>query len=235
MAWEAPGVVSGDAAASRILAEESANTFMSKVYRWMFAGLALTGVTSYVVASSQELFSAIAPFMMPLFIAELVMVLAFSFLASKVNSAVAAAMFLAYAFMNGLTFSVLFIVYTQASLFSTFAITAGMFGAMSIYGTVTKKDLTSWGSFLFMGLIGIVLAGLVNLFLQSPAVSWVASLAGVLVFTGLTAYDTQKLRNMQSSAAYASAGSMAIQGALMLYLDFINLMLSLLRLMGKRR
>ena len=235
MAWETPGAVSGDVGASQILAQESANAFMAKVYRWMFAGLSLTGVTAWVVAANPSLFEAVMPLALPLIVAELVMVLAFTWLASRVSTPVAAAMFLIYAFMNGLTFSVLFYVYTATSIYAVFGITATMFGAMSVYGTVTKKDLSSWGGFLFMGLIGLVVAGVVNLFLQSPAISWVASLVGVVVFTGLTAYDTQKLRQIHANSGFSSAGSLAIMGALVLYLDFVNLMLYLLRLFGRRR
>src|SRR5207253_226313 len=130
---------------------------------------------------------------------------------------------------------VLFMVYTQTSIGSVFGITSVMFGAMSVYATVTKKDLSSWGGFLFMGLIGLIVASVVNIFLASPAVSWIASCAGVVIFAGLTAYDTQKLRQIHASSGYSSAGSLAIQGALVLYLDFINLMIYLLRLFGRRR
>lgn len=235
MAWETPGAVTGDVGTSQVLAEESANAFMAKVYRWMCAGLALTGVTAFVVAASPALLEAVMPLWLPLIIGEFVMVLAFSWLAPRVGTGAAAAMFLAYSFMNGLTFSVLFIVYTASSIYSVFGITAVMFGAMSIYGTVTKKDLSSWSMFLFMGLIGLILSSVVNLFLQSPGMYWVISCVGVLIFVGLTAYDTQKLRKMHADSGYASTGSLAIMGALVLYLDFVNLMLYLLRLFGRRR
>src|SRR5262249_42373608 len=152
MAWEtpgAPGAVTGDAAtASQVLAQESANVFMARVYRWMFAGLALTGVTAFVVASSPALLEVVMPLWLPLLIGELVMVLLFSWLAPRASTGTAAAMYLAYSFMNGLTFSVLFLVYTSSSIGAVFGITAVMFGAMSVYGTVTKKDLSSWGMFL---------------------------------------------------------------------------------------
>jgi FtsH-binding integral membrane protein len=177
----------------------------------------------------------VLPLWLPLIIAEFVMVLAFTWMAPRASTPVAAGMFLVYAFMNGLTFSVLFLVYTGGSIAATFGITAAMFGAMSVYGTVTKKDLSSWGGFLFMGLIGLIVAGVVNVFLQSPAMNFVVSLVGVVVFTGLTAYDTQKLRQIHANSGYSSAGSLAITGALVLYLDFVNLMLYLLRLFGRRR
>jgi len=218
-----------------ILAEESARTFMAGVYRWMVAGLAVTGVTAYVVASSPALLNAIMPLWLPLVIGQLVLVLAFSWLAPKVSTPVAAAMFLAYAFATGLTFSVLFLVYTATSVYGAFGITAGMFGAMSVYGTVTKKDLSSWGAFLFMGLIGVILASIVNIFTHSSALSWVISCAAVVIFTGLTAYDTQKLRAIHANSGYSSAGTLAINGALILYLDFLNLFLHLLRIFGNKK
>lgn len=221
--------------ASSVLAEESARAFMNRVYAWMAFGLALTGGIAFVVASSEQLLSLVLPVFYPLMIVEFVVVLAFSFLQSRVSGPVAAALFIAYAVLNGLTFSVLFLIYELGSVGLVFGITAGAFGAMSVFATVTKKDLSGWGSFLFMGLIGIVLAGIVNLFLRSPMVTFVSSCVGVLVFAGLTAYDTQKLRRFHANAGYASSMSLAISGALMLYLDFINLFLSLLRLLGRRR
>lgn len=221
--------------ASSVLAEESARAFMNRVYAWMAFGLALTGGIAFVVASSESLLQRVLPVFYPLLIVEFVVVLAFSFLQSRVSGPVAAALFITYAVLNGLTFSVLFLIYELGSVGLVFGITAGTFGAMSVFATVTKKDLSGWGSFLFMGLIGLVLAGIVNLFLRSPMVTFVSSCVGVLVFAGLTAYDTQKLRRFHASAGYASSMSLAISGALMLYLDFINLFLSLLRLLGRRR
>lgn len=210
--------------------------FMSRVYAWMTAGLALTGVTSLAVASNPVWMHSVMAVRTPLLVGSFLLVLAFSFLAHKVNAAVAAMMFLGYAFTMGLLFSFLSVVYAPTAIFSALAITGGTFFALSLYGTITKKDLSSWGTFLFMGLIGIIIAGLVNIFVQSAAVSFVASCASVLVFAGLTAYDTQKLRQMHYQlAGQTSAGSLAISGALTLYLDFINLFLSILRLMGSRR
>jgi uncharacterized protein len=225
----------GISSAASVLAQESASAFMAKVYRWMVAGLALTGVTAAFVASNQAILSVVLKLYTPLIIGELVAVMALSFLAPRVSGAVAALMFLGYAFLNGLTFSVIFLVYQLGSIATAFFITSAMFGALSVYATVTKKDLTGWGTFLFMGLVGMIIASVVNLFLQSDLVSWVVSCVGVLVFSGLTAYDTQKLRSMHATSGYASAGSLAVTGALVLYLDFINLFLSLLRLLGRRR
>jgi FtsH-binding integral membrane protein len=146
---------------------------------------------------------------------------------------VATLLFLGYSLLNGVTLSIVFLVYTAESIGSTFVVTAAMFGAMSVYGYVTKKDLTSWGSFLFMGLIGVVIASVVNIFLRSDSVSWVVSAIGVIVFTGLTAYDTWKLKEL--AAAGHEGRKPAILGALTLYLDFINLFLMMLRFMGGRR
>jgi FtsH-binding integral membrane protein len=238
MAWETPEAQAPELLGSssrQILAEESARAFMARVYQWMVAGLAVTGATAFAVAHSEAALSVVLPLTLPLSIVTLIMVFGFSFLAPKVSTPVAAAMFLGYSLMNGLIFSVLFLVYAQTSIYMAFGITAATFGAMSVYGTVTKKDLSSWGSFLFMGLFGIIIASVVNLFMHSSGLSWVVSCAAVVIFTGLTAYDTQKLRAIHASSGYASAGTLAINGALILYLDFINLMLALLRLLGRRR
>ena len=218
-----------------ILAEESSRSFMQRVYAWMTGGLALTGVTALVVASQPQLMVMVSKLMWPLIIGQFVLVLGFSALARKVSTPIAALMFLGYSFTTGLLFSTLFYVYTSGSIASTFFITAGAFGALSVFGLVTKRNLSAMSTFLFIGLIGLVIAGVVNIFLHSEMLSFVASCAGVLVFAGLTAWDTQKLKTMHASAGYNSAGSLAINGALMLYLDFINLFLYLLRLFGRRR
>lgn len=235
MAWQTPGSDVGIRSNNEILTDEAARTYMGAVYRWMVAGLAITGITAVAVASNAQLQQMVMGFYLPLIIGEVVLVLALSFLARRVSGPVAGLMFVGYAFMTGLTFSVLFLVYRLGSIGSTFFITAGAFGALSIFGTVTKKNLSSWSTFLFMGLIGVVLAGVVNLFLHSSGLSFVIACAGVLVFAGLTAYDTQKLRENHASMGHKSRGSAAITGALILYLDFINLFLMLLRLLGNRR
>jgi FtsH-binding integral membrane protein len=173
--------------------------------------------------------------MFPLLIGELLLVLALSWLAPRINGGVAATLFVVYAGLNGLTFSMLFLVNQLGSIGSAFLLTAGMFGAMSAFATVTKKDLSTWASFLLMGLIGVVLAGVVQMFWRSEGFSFVWSCASVVVFAGLTAYDTQKLRRLHAGSGYSSAASLSITGALMLYLDFVNLFLALLRLFGKRR
>lgn len=221
--------------ASQALASESARVFMQRVYWWMCTGLLLTGGVAFAVASSQQLTALVMPLFMPLLLVELGVVFAFSFLSSRVSGPVAAAMFLAYAVLNGLTMSVIFMIYELGSIGSAFVITAGTFGAMSIYGTVTKKDLTSWGSFLFMGLIGIIIAGVVNMFMRNSMMDFIISCAAVVIFAGLTAYDTQKLRKHHANSGFSSAMSLSITGALMLYLDFVNLFLNILRLIGRRR
>ncbi len=221
--------------ASAVLAQESAGVFMAKVYRWMVAGLALSGATAWYVATNQALFSLVMGLYLPLVIAELAVVFIFSMLAPRLSGVVAGAMFLGYSFLSGLTFSAIFFRYNLGSITTAFLVTSGMFAALSVYGTVTKRDLSGWATFLFMGLIGIILAGIVNIFVGSTMMSFVITCATVVVFSGLTAYDTQKLRELHASSGFASVGSLAVRGALVLYLDFINLFLAILRLLGNRR
>ncbi len=220
---------------------EVLNAFMRGVYQWMAGGLALTAVTAYMVASSPSLVQAIFgnPILFwGLIIAEFGLVMAISAGISKLSGSTASILFLVYSGLNGVTLSAILLAYTQSSVVGTFVICAGMFGAMSVYGMVTKKDLTSLGSFMFMGLIGIILASLVNIFLKSPGLEFAISGIGVLVFVGLTAYDTQKLKVMGQSAPMDDATAIrrgTILGALTLYLDFINLFLMLLRFFGQAR
>ncbi|NJD91888.1 MAG: Bax inhibitor-1/YccA family protein [Geobacter sp.] len=212
------------------------NTLIRQVYAWMGLGLAITAIMSLVMVSSPLLIKAIVTnrlLFYGLMIGELALVFTLSAAVNRLSNSVATLLFLGYSLLNGVTLSIIFMVYTAESIGSTFVVTAAMFGAMSVYGYVTKKDLTSWGSFLFMGLIGVVIASLVNIFLRSDAVSWVVSAIGVIVFTGLTAYDTWKLKEL--AAAGHEGRKPAILGALTLYLDFINLFLMLLRFMGGRR
>lgn len=212
------------------------NTLVRQVYAWMGAGLALTALMALITVSTPALFMGIVGNKLVfygLMIGELILVFTLSAAIGRLSTGVATLLFLGYSALNGLTLSVVFLVYTADSIASTFAVTAAMFGAMSLYGYVTRRDLTSWGSFFFMGLIGIVIASLVNIFLKSNAVSWVVSAIGVVVFTGLTAYDTWKIKAL--ATAGAEGRKPAILGALTLYLDFINLFLMLLRLMGGRR
>ena len=212
------------------------NDLTRKVYAWMGAGLAITAFMALVTLSSPAIFNAVLGnklIFYGLIIGELALVFTLSGTINRLSAAVATLIFIAYATLNGITLSVVFLAYTANSITSTFVITSGMFGAMSIYGSMTKRDLTSWGSFLFMGLIGVVIASVVNIFVGSSTVSWVVSGIGVILFTGLTAYDTWKIKGM---AAQGTEGRKpAIIGALTLYLDFINLFLMLLRFTGNRR
>ena len=219
----------------RILAESSAATFMARVYRWMFGGLALTAAVAFGVATNAQAVATVAGLFWPLAIAQLGLVFALTWAAPRVSGPVAALMFLGYSLLTGLTFSSLFIVYKLGSIAGAFVITSGTFGALSLYATVTKKDLSAWGTFLFIGLIGVILAGVVNIFVHSGMMAFVINCAAVVVFAGLTAYDTQRLRMMHASSGYKSAQALAITGALMLYLDFINLFIRILMLMGRRR
>ncbi len=221
-------------------ADIETRNFITHVYQWMSAGLALTGMIAVYMAANPGMILALARnqlLFMGLLGGELVLVIALAGWVKKMSATTAAGAFLFYAALNGVTISTIFLIYTASSIGATFFVAAGMFGAMSVYGAVTKTDLTSMGNFCFMGLIGIILAGLVNIFLRSPAVSWATSILGVLIFTGLTAYDTQKLKamNVLGNEGTDEDKKEAISGALTLYLDFINLFLSLLRLMGRRR
>ncbi|MHB8877220.1 MAG: Bax inhibitor-1/YccA family protein [Myxococcaceae bacterium] len=235
MAWETPGVQPLGQSASQVLMEESARTFMARVYRWMFAGLAITGAAAVFTATSPALMEFAFNMRWVLFGAELALVLGLSWAAPRLSGAVAGLLFIAYAAMNGLLFSFLFFMYELGSIGQAFFLTAGVFGALSVYGTVTKKNLSAWRTFLFMGLIGVVAAGVLQMFVQSSGLGFVWSCACVVVFAGLTAYDTQKLRQYHASSGYSSAASLSIVGALILYLDFVNLFLALLRLIGRRR
>ena len=210
--------------------------FMAAVYRWMTFGLALTALVAFSVATSETALRLILGNRLVFFgliLAQLGLVIALSAAATRLSAATAGGLFLLYSALNGVTLSVVLLVYTGASVAMAFVSTAGTFAAMSIYATVTRRDLSSWGSFLFMGLIGVVIASVVNIFLHSSMVTFVVSCMSVVVFTGLTAYDTQKLRAF--ARAGGGSGAMAVNGALALYLDFVNLFLALLRLFGRRR
>ncbi len=214
--------------------------FMLRVYNWMAAGLAITGLVALATASSEAMMGFIfnnSLVFFGLIIAELGMVFWLAGYIQRMSAKMAQGIFVGYSVLNGLTISSIFLAFTSSSIASTFFITAGTFGAMSLYGYTTKKDISSWGSFLFMGLIGIVIAGIVNIFLQNEMLNFVISCVGVLVFVGLTAYDTQKIKQMNILGNEGSEEDTkeAISGALILYLDFINLFLMLLRLFGSRR
>ncbi len=211
--------------------------YLSKVYGWMVGGLLLTAGTAWWVASTPAVFEAIIGMMLFLVLAEFGLVIFLSARIGKMSKNAAILSFLAFSFINGLTLSVILQIYTEESIYSTFIITAVMFGALSLYGFTTKKSLSGVGSFMFMGLIGIIVASIVNMFIASSALNFAISIIGVVVFAGLTAWDTQKLKEMyliqEQGNDMATKG--AIIGALTLYLDFINLFLFLLRLFGNRR
>ncbi len=234
MAQNIPRTMSIDAVA----AEQQ--RFMVRVYNWMTAGLAVTGFLAFYVSNNETMLrivtgNAIVPIV--LIVAQLGLVIYLSGWIQKMSASQATGMFMLYSGLTGITFSFIFLAYTTASITSAFLVTSGTFAAMSFYGYTTKKDLTSWGSFLFMGLIGIIIASLVNLFLKSPIVYWVTTYAGVLIFVGLTAYDTQKIKEMNilGNEGTEEDTKEAVIGALRLYLDFINLFLMILRIMGDRR
>ncbi|QIG06757.1 Bax inhibitor-1/YccA family protein [Proteus sp. ZN5] len=216
-------------------------TFMAQVYGWMTVGLLLTAFVAYYVASSyalQEMIFSSKVVFFGLIIAQLGLVFVLSGMVHKMSGAMATSLFMLYSVLTGVTISSVLLVYTASSIASTFFICAAMFGALSVYGYTTKRSLTGMGSFLFMGLIGIIIASIVNIFMQSSMMSMVISYAGVLIFAGLTAYDTQKLKDMGNEINQEDKENMrrySIMGALTLYLDFINLFLMLLRILGDRR
>lgn len=213
--------------------------FIRRVYNWMALGLATTAITSLLTVNSPGMMKFLfgTPMVLiVLIVAELGIVIALSAAINKVSSATALLMFFAYSFLNGLTLAAIFMVYTRTSIANTFFVTAGTFGVMSVYGYTTKKDLTSWGSFLTMGLIGIIIASLVNIFFASTQIYWLITYVGVIIFVGLTAYDTQQIKAMATGGFDGEEMERkgAIIGALRLYLDFINLFLLLLRIFGRR-
>lgn len=218
--------------------EDERKKFMSGVYTWMTLALALSGLTAFGVASSpvalQFIFGNVLVFY-GLIIAELALVMYFSFCIHKMSASAASLVFIVYSILNGITLASIFIVYTKTSIFSVFLISAGMFAAMSIYGRVTKQDLRSAGRYLTMALFGVIIASVVNIFLKSSGLDWLLSLVTVGIFVGLTAYDTQKAyaiaERSDGSDVFVKA---SVVMALELYLDFINIFLSLLRLFGKK-
>jgi FtsH-binding integral membrane protein len=226
--------------AQTISRADTVNAFMRGVYGWMSLGLLITaGVAWFTAASPLGMTLLRSPgLVLMLVLVQFGLVIGLSAAINKLSGSVASLMFAGYSALTGLTLSSIFFVYSGASIFQAFIVTAGMFGATSVYGMVTKRDLTGMGSFMFMGLIGIVIASLVNMFMQSSALSFGISVIGVIVFTGLAAYDTQKLKYMgevmpQDDGTAVRRGT--ILGALTLYLDFLNLFLMLLRLFGSSR
>jgi FtsH-binding integral membrane protein len=226
--------------AETVQASEVQRSFILKVYNWMAMGLAITAVVSLAMfkfVDIQLLFSRYIFVFWFLLIFEVALVWGLSFAINKLPAVLATLAFMFYAAINGLTLSIIFLAYTATSIASTFFITAFMFGATSVFGYFTKIDLTRIGGFLFMALIGLIIASIVNIFVASGPLYWIISYAGVIIFVGLTAYDTQKIKNMSTGIDSSSeeGGRASVMGALALYLDFINLFLFLLRILGRRR
>lgn len=219
--------------------EKATNVMIKNVYLWMCGALAITGLTAYYVASSPAILSWMfsnAWTIFALIIAELGLVIGLSAAINRISALTATLMFLAYSVINGMTLSTIFLVYEIGSIASTFFVTAGTFGAMAIYGSVTQKDLTKVGNLCIMAVIGLIIATLVNLFIKSTMMEMIVSGVGVLVFVGLTAYDAQKIKEAFYGVAESEeANKFAVIGALNLYLDFVNLFLYLLRLFGRRK
>lgn len=220
--------------------QRSMALYMSKVYGWMSMALFVTAISAYLVGTSEYLAGVFLgnPFVFwGLIISEFLLVIGINYMIDKMGAALASALFILFATINGITLSAIFIVYTLPSIGTAFATTAGTFGVMSFYGYVTKRDLTTIGNICFMALIGLIIAGLVNMFLQNDMMSFITACFGVLIFVGLTAYDTQKIKEMllQAETSTETVGKIAILGALSLYLDFINLFLYILRLIGGRK
>jgi hypothetical protein len=214
-------------------------TFITRVYGWMAGGLVTTGLVAAYTAANPALIRAIfgSGLFWVLILAELGIVMALSWAIKHMSPVMAISAFLFYAALNGLTLSMIFLIYTAESIGLTFFITAATFGAMCIYGATTKRDLTSMGNLLFMALFGLILASVVNIFWHSTGLYWVVTYAGILIFVGLTAYDAQKIKRMHAAGMEGTEEDRkaAVLGALALYLDFINLFLLLLRLSGRRK
>ncbi|MFA7359954.1 MAG: Bax inhibitor-1/YccA family protein [Candidatus Kapaibacterium sp.] len=218
---------------------EMVRRFMLSVYNWMTLGLGLTAVAAFGIGRSSLVNVILENPMLfwGIIIVQFAVVLGMTFLMKKINSFVAVGLFFIYSLLTGVTFSTLFLVYTESSIFLTFFTCAAMFAGTSVFGYITKIDLSRFGGFLMMGLIGIIIASVVNIFIGSSTIYWITSYAGVLVFVGLTAWDTQKIKNMGMflDSKSEDGRKASIFGALMLYLDFVNLFLFLLRIMGGKK
>ena len=226
---------------TRARTEVFVNDFVRSVYNWMGIGLALTGIVAFYVSHSAAMLRLVFgnPFIFfLLIIGELALVFSISGMMNRMSASTATFLFVIYSVLNGITLSFIFLAYTRTSVYNTFFVCAATFIACSIYGWSTKRDLTSLGSFFFMGLIGIIIASLVNMFVRSSGLSLMISYIGVFVFIGLTAYDTQRIKNLALTCPVDASASVirkaAIIGALTLYLDFINLFLMLLRILGQQ-
>lgn len=224
---------------AHVVDADSLRTYVQRVYAWMVGGLLTTALTALLVSSSEVILNAIfgTPLYWVVILSPLAMVWVLAARIDTLKPSTAAGLFIAYSMVNGLAFSILFLIYDLGSIFQVFGIAAAMYAIAAVYGYTTKRDLTSVGSFLFMGVIGLVIAMVVNMFLGSGVMDFAISIIGVIIFTGLTAYDMQKIKG-QAVVMYAGdalAAKRSIVGALSLYLNFINLFLFLLRLLGNRR
>ena len=221
-----------------VASAERVTAFLRKVYGWMFVGLGITAAVAFAVAGSPSIARAVFSnqiLFFGLIIAELGLVFYLSARVNRISPATASALFVAYSGLNGITLSLILLAFTGASVATTFVVTAGMFGALALFGSTTKRSLAGVGPFVFMGLIGLILASVVGMFWHNDALQFVISVVGVIVFTGLTAWDAQRLKKMAAVLPDGQVGSYAVVGALSLYLDFINLFLFLLRFLGNRR
>ncbi len=220
-----------------VQAADRVSAFLWKVYGWMAVGLGLTAVVAFAVAGSPEILRTLVGNRLVFFglvIAELGLVFYLSARADRMAPGTAAGLFTLYSALNGVTLSVVLLAYTGESVTTTFVVTAGMFGALALFGSTTKRSLAGAGQFFMMGLVGLILASIVGVFWHSDALQFLISVVGVIVFTGLTAWDAQRLKQMALALPAGQAGAYAIVGALSLYLDFINLFLMLLRFTGRR-
>ena len=224
----------------REITNEAFAVLLKNVYAWMALALGVTGVAAMYVLNNQTILHFLFEhfgLLMGLLVAELLLAVVFTIRFNKLSFNAASILFGLYALLTGVSLAPVFFLYTQESIASTFFITAGTFGAMSLFGYLTKKDLSPWGRYLLMGLLGIIIASVVNLFMQSTRVEWITTYVGIAVFVLLTAYDTQKIKNLMAERDEVNEGSLklALYGSFMLYLDFINLFLKLLKAFGKRK
>ena len=224
----------------RQITNEAFAVLLKNVYAWMAMALIVTGVAATYVSNNQTILSYLLGnfgVVFGLIIAELVLAVIFTARFNKLSFNAASILFCLYALLTGVSLSIVFLAYTEESIASTFFVTAGTFGAMSLFGYLTKRDLSAWGRYLLMALLGIIIASVVNIFMNSTKVMWITTYIGVVVFVLLTAYDTQKIKNMLANRGEVNESSLklALYGSFMLYLDFINLFLKLLKIMGKRK
>lgn len=227
------------ATAQPAIVQEDTQGFLTKVFGWMFIGLLISGIVAGLIGSSDSMLTNLteSPWLLiGVFVLQIGLVITISAAINRLSPALALGLFFLYAATVGITFALVFELYTAQSIFTTFLITSAMFGGVALWGFVTKRDLSTMGTVLFMALIGLILASVVNLFLANEAIYWITTYAGVAIFAGLTAYDMQKIKGFAQAGLEGDAEDRAaIMGALALYLDFINLFLYLLRIFGQRR